>query len=59
MFFGFGFIAIGVSLLIIGVGQVVEYVGVVALCTSGLAGVLMAAYGLWRKPVAQPVSVEA
>lgn len=59
MFFGLGLIATGVSLLITGVGQVADYAGAAALCTPGLAAVLMAAYGLWRKPAAQPVSVEA
>jgi len=59
MLFGLGLIATGVSLLITGVGQVAEYAGAAALCTPGLAAVLMAAYGLWRTPRVKAVSVEA
>ena len=59
MLFGLGLIATGVSLLITGVGEVSEYAGAAALCTPGLAAVLMAAYGLWRAPRVKPVSVEA
>jgi len=59
MFFGLGLLATGVSLLTTGAGQVADYAGAAALCTPGLAAVLMAAYGLWRKSPAQPVSVEA
>lgn len=59
MLFGLGLIATGVSLLITGVGEVSEYAGAAALCTPGLAAVLMAAYGLWRTPRAKAVSVEA
>lgn len=59
MLFGLGLIATGVSLLITGVGEVSEYAGAAALCTPGLAAVLMAAYGLWRAPRVKAVSVEA
>jgi len=59
MLFGLGLIATGVSLLITGIGQVAEYAGAAALCTPGLAAVLMAAYGLWRTPRVKAVSVEA
>jgi GH24 family phage-related lysozyme (muramidase) len=58
MFFGLGLIATGVSLLMTGAGQVADYAGAAALCTPGLAAVLMAAYGLWRTPRVKPVSVE-
>ncbi len=59
MLFGLGLIATGVSLLMTGAGQVVDYAGAAALCAPGLAAVLMAAFGLWRTPRVKAVSVEA
>lgn len=59
MLFGLGLIAVAVSLLLTGVGDVAEYAGAAALGTPGLAAVLMAAFGLWRTPRLKSVSVEA
>lgn len=59
MLFGLGLVATGVSVLISGASEVADYAGAAALCTPGLAAVLMAAYGLWRTPRVKPVSVEA
>ncbi|MBK6703447.1 MAG: lysozyme [Caulobacteraceae bacterium] len=59
MLFGLGLIAVAVSVLVTGVGEVADYAGAAALGTPGLAATLMAAFGLWRAPRAIPVSVEA
>ena len=58
MLFGLGLMATAVSLLMANTGDVAEYAGAAALGAPGIAAVLMSAFGLWRTPRAEAVSVE-
>lgn len=59
MLFGLGLLALAVSLLATGTGNVAEWAGAGALGAPGLAAVSMSAVGFWRTPKAQPVAIES
>lgn len=55
MLFGLGLLAVAVSMITGGAGDIADFAGAAAFGAPGLAAVLMTAYGLWRAPKPAPV----
>lgn len=57
MLFGLVLLALAVSLLATGAGDIDAWAGTAALGAPGAAAVLMSAFGLWRTPKPQPAAM--